>query len=1220
MPHWSRRPKTGRPTSLRAERLEARDVPVADIYVGVPLVTAIPTHANYAETGDPGTTLIYVSPDGLNPDGPTTGAEGTLTNPRTLTDAVDFATANHPGATLVLRGGEYRGVTANVDARLTLQAYRQETPWLNGAVVVTNWEQVTVDLGGAIGERTFWRMGTTGFDPDGPGGSGPRNFEFPENLDFHNVDIAANPMAGAGEQVFVTNTGGAPTPVKQVGLYRELTGNGLVTRTVDAGGTPTATTYRFRRNADNRLIDPNGVPVADAFGRTISDEGAPTGGTSPADFAAVTDPAANLALMLRADGTVDPDRFFVDSVGNFLYVGFDPFAAGRTVEVTAAGTGLNVTAAEVTVRGLGFKYYGRAGVGANDSTRRLVLEDSAFTFNGQRGYSATGDDTVVRNNRLVANGQVGGSSSRADRLLLDGNTYAFNNVERFATNWSAAGTKITSAEDLVIRNNRFENNFSTSLWLDINVVRAAVVNNTVVGGGIAFFVEISHDNVVAFNVARGASQGVQVSGSSGTRVYNNTFFNSNVAAQVRDTTRVNDVNEDGGVTGSNTSPDGNTIEGGEDDRFASLGSVWEATDNVFYNNLFANTRATTLFDAAAFPDGNPSPNSRVTGRPYSAPTAVAGMDYNGYWTADAADRFLTWDPGAGADLVYNTLSQFESFKAAFGRELNTPTSGPGKLVFDGGPDPFFVNAAGGNLRLRAGTVAADRGTNLRAVPGDILAAAGRPQPTYLGALPLADPDTSPPVAGALADRTIDENTSTGPIAFTVGVSDAAGGALFVSATSTNPDLVPAAGVVLGGSGMNRTLTVTPAPNRAGNAVVTVFVSDAAGNQTRRSFLLTVAATNPRPTISGGSTSVTAPTVGTKNTPLVIPLTVGDNSGAGSVVVTARSFNPEFVRDANIVVGGSGANRTLTLTPEPNTTGQVSLEVTATDANGASTTRRIFLDFRSPDGNRSPRVYAVLDRQIPVGGSTGVIPFTVNDLETPGANLTVTATSSNPAVVPNNRIVLGGSGSNRTVTVNPLPGQSGVAVITLRVRDRGPDGVAGNADDAVGVRRFAVTVGDPPPAEVVLGDAGFETPSVGAGEFLSFRYAPAGGPWAFSESAGVSGNGSGFTGGNPSAPQGAQVAFLQGQSSVGQAVFLAPGTYELTFRAAQRGNANPDGPQTVRAGLAGTTRTFTPAGTDYQAFTGTFTVAAAGTYSLVLDGTVGGDSTAFLDDIMLAKVG
>src|SRR5262249_26680572 len=57
----------------------------------------------------------------------------------------------------------------------------------------------------------------------------------------------------------------------------------------------------------------------------------------------------------------------------------------------------------------------------------------------------------------------------------------------------------------------------------------------------------------------------------------------------------------------------------------------------------------------------------------------------------------------------------------------------------------------------------------------------------------------------------------------------------------------------------------------------------------------------------------------------------------------------------------------------------------------------------------------------------------------------------------------------------------------------------------------------------IADAGCEQVRVGTGQF---GYAPTGSPWAFPGGAGISGNDSGFTAGNPPAPQGSQVAFLQ----------------------------------------------------------------------------------------------
>ena len=71
---------------------------------------------------------------------------------------------------------------------------------------------------------------------------------------------------------------------------------------------------------------------------------------------------------------------------------------------------------------------------------------------------------------------------------------------------------------------------------------------------------------------------------------------------------------------------------------------------------------------------------------------------------------------------------------------------------------------------------------------------------------------------------------------------------------------------------------------------------------------------------------------------------------------------------------------------------------------------------------------------------------------------------------------------------------------------------------------------------------------------SFQYRPTGSAWTFTGDAGISGNDSGFTAGNPPAPQGTQVAFLQETGSFSQTVAgWAAGTYVLTFDAAQRGN-------------------------------------------------------------------
>ena len=151
-----------------------------------------------------------------------------------------------------------------------------------------------------------------------------------------------------------------------------------------------------------------------------------------------------------------------------------------------------------------------------------------------------------------------------------------------------------------------------------------------------------------------------------------------------------------------------------------------------------------------------------------------------------------------------------------------------------------------------------------------------------------------------------------------------------------------------------------------------------------------------------------------------------------------------------------------------------------------------------------------------------------------------------------------------------------------------------------------------PPTATFADAGFEQVAVGAGQF---RYRPAGSPWTFAGSAGISANGSGFTAGNPPAPEGAQVAFLQRTGSFSQSVAgWAAGSYVLTFDAAQRGNSGTSR-QDFRVLVDGVAvGTFTPSGTSYQSFTTAAFTVAAGAHTIAFQGlnSAGGDNTAFID--------
>jgi hypothetical protein len=163
-------------------------------------------------------------------------------------------------------------------------------------------------------------------------------------------------------------------------------------------------------------------------------------------------------------------------------------------------------------------------------------------------------------------------------------------------------------------------------------------------------------------------------------------------------------------------------------------------------------------------------------------------------------------------------------------------------------------------------------------------------------------------------------------------------------------------------------------------------------------------------------------------------------------------------------------------------------------------------------------------------------------------------------------------------------------------------------------RYALAGGVAVPA---LANPGFEAPAVGAG---SFDYNATDAGWTFTGMAGIAANGSGFTTGNPVAPEGTQVAFVQETGGMSQAVTLTGGVYTLSFEAAQRATFSTS--QTFQVLVDGqAVATVTPAGTSYATYTtATFSVTA-GSHTVTFVGLdpLGGDNTALVDQVQLNAV-
>jgi hypothetical protein len=194
--------------------------------------------------------------------------------------------------------------------------------------------------------------------------------------------------------------------------------------------------------------------------------------------------------------------------------------------------------------------------------------------------------------------------------------------------------------------------------------------------------------------------------------------------------------------------------------------------------------------------------------------------------------------------------------------------------------------------------------------------------------------------------------------------------------------------------------------------------------------LSAGSLNQPPTISA-----VASVVINEDTPTVaLPFTVSDvETAAASLTVVGSSSNTALVPNANVVIGGSAAARTVTVTPAPNMFGTTLIALTVND--GVRTNSTAFL-LTVNAVNDVPTISAIANQVTTVNKAKGPLAFTVNDIETSPASLSVWATSSNTALVPNSNILFGGSGANRTVTVVPAPGKRGKTTITVTVSDGG----------------------------------------------------------------------------------------------------------------------------------------------------------------------------------------
>ncbi len=191
---------------------------------------------------------------------------------------------------------------------------------------------------------------------------------------------------------------------------------------------------------------------------------------------------------------------------------------------------------------------------------------------------------------------------------------------------------------------------------------------------------------------------------------------------------------------------------------------------------------------------------------------------------------------------------------------------------------------------------------------------------------VAGANTAPTIS-PIPNQNTPANAAIGPINFSIGDAETDPDNLTLTNGSSNPALVPTNNIVFGGSGANRTVTITPAPGQQGSSTITIFVSDGV-NVSSTSFLLQVGA----PTIAAIPNQITYANAAVGP----VSFTLGDAEG-DALTLTSNSSNPTLLPPGNVLISGTGTNRAVTLVPAADQTGVSTVTLSVSDGFNTNST-------------------------------------------------------------------------------------------------------------------------------------------------------------------------------------------------------------------------------------------------------------------------------------------
>ncbi|MBI3853350.1 MAG: tandem-95 repeat protein [Verrucomicrobia bacterium] len=312
-----------------------------------------------------------------------------------------------------------------------------------------------------------------------------------------------------------------------------------------------------------------------------------------------------------------------------------------------------------------------------------------------------------------------------------------------------------------------------------------------------------------------------------------------------------------------------------------------------------------------------------------------------------------------------------------------------------------------------------------------------------------------PTLNALSNLTISEDAPLQTINLT-GISSGASNevqTLTVSATSSNPSLIPNPTVNYTSPNATGTLTFTPVFNANGTADISVTVNDGGttNNTFTRTFTVSVNAVNDPPTLTALS-NVTISEDAALQTVNLAGISSGASNEVQTLTVTATSSNPSLIPNPTVIYTSPNATGSLTFMPAANATGSAVVTVTVDDGGATNNTVSRTFTVTVNAVNDPPTLDPLTN--LTINEDAGLQTVSLSGISSGAANesqtLTVTATSSNPGLIPNPTVTYTTPNATGSLAFTPVANANGIATLTVTVND-------GQATSNTVTRTFTVTV-------------------------------------------------------------------------------------------------------------------------------------------------------------------